>query len=140
MKAWNGHLAMLMRRELWEHRALWRAPLAVVAGVVLLSLIGPNSFGPGEGPMGMVDVRAPVDVALLFGRGVMTVLTTAWAVRISVSRSCMRRRTRPKSPLLRTTNVVTKMTICAITTGIETPRVSSSDGASPDARSADSID
>ena len=79
MKAWNGHLAMLMRRELWEHRALWRAPLAVVAGVVLLSLIGPNSFGPGEGPMGMVDVRAPVDVALLFGRGVMTVLTTVLA-------------------------------------------------------------
>lgn len=35
---WSGNFAWLVKRELWEHRALYVAPL-VVAGVILLALI-----------------------------------------------------------------------------------------------------
>lgn len=35
---WTGNFAWLVKRELWEHRALYIAPL-VVAGVILLALI-----------------------------------------------------------------------------------------------------
>lgn len=36
--SWSGNFAWLVKRELWEHRALYIAPI-VVAGVILLGLI-----------------------------------------------------------------------------------------------------
>lgn len=76
MNAWNSRFAMLLRRELWEHRALWRAPLLVIGCVILLTLIGSTHFGSGDGPPGAMDLRAPSGTALLFGRGMMVVMTS----------------------------------------------------------------
>ena len=39
-------LAMLARREFWEHRSLWIAPLAVEALLALALLFGRAQFGP----------------------------------------------------------------------------------------------
>jgi ABC-2 type transport system permease protein len=46
--------AVLLRRELWEHRALWLAPLLVAGVVILLPLFGSSRFAPegGEVPSG----------------------------------------------------------------------------------------
>jgi ABC-2 type transport system permease protein len=72
MKVWNAKFALLLRRELWEHRAVWAGPLVVVGIVLLMSMFGPGRLGAG----GQTGLQAPTEMALLFGRGVMIVLTT----------------------------------------------------------------
>ncbi len=41
-------LRTLIRRELWEHRAVWIAPLAVAALLLLLAIIGNRNFDSGD--------------------------------------------------------------------------------------------
>ncbi|MGC1458667.1 MAG: hypothetical protein WA825_10345, partial [Steroidobacteraceae bacterium] len=41
-------LRTLIRRELWEHRALWIAPLAVAALLLLLAIIGKTNADFGQ--------------------------------------------------------------------------------------------
>src|SRR5690606_3193526 len=44
----RGHkYALLVRRELWEHKALWLAPLVVGALMVILPMFGNFRAGPG---------------------------------------------------------------------------------------------
>ena len=57
MSALNGKFAMLLRRELWEHRTFWLAPVVVIGTALIMALIQPGRFGPGEGPVsGAFDV------------------------------------------------------------------------------------
>lgn len=76
MNLWNGKFALLLRRELWEHRAVWIAPLLVAGTVIIMSMFGPSRFEMGDGPAVRGDLQAPTQVALLFGRGTMIVLST----------------------------------------------------------------
>ncbi len=64
---------VLMRRELWEHRLLWIAPLAV-GGLLLLAMIfAPNRSGPGFsfhiGPPGPGVPDAEIGAMTLIGAG-----------------------------------------------------------------------
>lgn len=75
MNAVNSKFAVLLRRELWEHRAFWMAPLAVIGFAIIMALIEPGRFGPGEGPVaGTFD--GPSQGAQYFGRGVMVIIAT----------------------------------------------------------------
>ncbi|MDQ2640768.1 MAG: hypothetical protein M3Y79_09350 [Pseudomonadota bacterium] len=75
MNAVNGKFALLLRRELWENRAFWLAPLAVIGFALIMALIEPGRFGPGEGPVsGTFD--GPAQGAQYFGRGVMIIIAT----------------------------------------------------------------
>ena len=47
----------LLRREFWEHRSLWAAPVAVAAIIVLLTLVGGGFNG---GPVHL-HLPAPAD-------------------------------------------------------------------------------
>jgi ABC-2 type transport system permease protein len=76
MNALNNKYALLVRRELWEHRALWVAP-AIVAGafVVIVLFAGERSMFAGldrGGPTG-VDVPA---LSRLAGQMVMLLVST----------------------------------------------------------------
>ena len=47
-QSWSKTMITLMRRELWEHRALWMTPLMVAGLLILLAIavhIGPMSIG-----------------------------------------------------------------------------------------------
>jgi ABC-2 type transport system permease protein len=62
----------LIRREFWEHRALWIAPLAVAALVLLGAVIGHASFGT-DGSLADPDVRRG-----LFGVAVLAFGIPQW--------------------------------------------------------------
>ena len=49
----------LVRREIWEHKAIWVAPLIVIGCLVLLVLTGNVHLGPfgGHGRRGHVRAR-----------------------------------------------------------------------------------
>src|SRR5690606_28220502 len=50
--------ALLARRELWEHKALWLAPAIVAAVMVVLPLLGARNVG--YGPFGQnIDASTP---------------------------------------------------------------------------------
>ncbi|HWL63240.1 MAG TPA: hypothetical protein VNQ32_10600 [Steroidobacteraceae bacterium] len=84
MNAVYGKFAMMLRRELWEHRAFWMAPLAVIGFAIIMALIQPGRFGPGEGPVaGTFD--GPVQGAQYFGRGVMIIIATVLGGVASIS-------------------------------------------------------
>jgi ABC-2 type transport system permease protein len=48
MSILKGKYAALIRRELWEHRALWAAPLLVAAVMVIVPLFGTSRFARGD--------------------------------------------------------------------------------------------
>jgi ABC-2 type transport system permease protein len=84
MSALNGKFAMLLRRELWEHRTFWLAPVVVIGTALIMALIQPGRFGPGEGPVsGAFD--GPDQGAVYFGRGVMIILATVLGGVASIS-------------------------------------------------------
>src|SRR5262245_13778155 len=45
-KSWASNYLWLVKREFWEHRALWIAPLVYAGVVLLLALI--SAFGWGD--------------------------------------------------------------------------------------------
>jgi ABC-2 type transport system permease protein len=58
----------LIRREVWEHRAIWIAPTVVLGCIILLMIIGQVHIGPFNGAEGgMVTGRVPHEkqIALL---------------------------------------------------------------------------
>jgi ABC-2 type transport system permease protein len=74
MSAWNGKYALLVRRELWEHRALWLAP--VIFSVVMLGLVligGQVRFSPDGGQRG--EGPALAGFPPLFGQATMIGVT-----------------------------------------------------------------
>jgi len=76
MSILTGKPAQLLRRELWEHRALWRAPV-VIAAVALVTTLLSNGGGPwNAAPQGglVIQENAPVLAQEMMGRGVMIVL------------------------------------------------------------------
>ncbi len=42
MSAWQSKSALLVRREFWEHRALWLAPLIVGGAILVIIMMGGN--------------------------------------------------------------------------------------------------
>ncbi len=53
----------LIRREIWEHKVIWVAPLIVLACLLLLVLIGEAHFGPiGSVDSGALDAEFPRDL------------------------------------------------------------------------------
>jgi ABC-2 type transport system permease protein len=77
MSAWTSKYALLVRRELWEHRALWRAPVIVAVAVIVMALFGGQGSmirGTGGAPPLDGGVRELQLASQLFGNGVMTVL------------------------------------------------------------------
>jgi ABC-2 type transport system permease protein len=56
MSLWNSKYAVLVRRELWEHRILWLAPAAVALLIVVLPMFGGNL---NIGPSGRPDATTP---------------------------------------------------------------------------------
>jgi ABC-2 type transport system permease protein len=65
---WNSKYMLLLRREFWEHKALWVAPLVVAALLLILPLFGDTRFGP-SGNAGSGQERALL--AQMFGRANM---------------------------------------------------------------------
>jgi len=71
----NSKFATLVRREFWEHRALWMAPLIVGGIMVIMPLLGGNMrFGAGDmsasGDAGSVRI-----VSHMFGQATMIGVT-----------------------------------------------------------------
>src|SRR5262249_37180498 len=58
---------VLVRRELWEHRSLWIAPL-VVAALYLITCVVTSSFAAHRGPRGplMIDGSPILYAQLMF--------------------------------------------------------------------------
>lgn len=42
------NILMLVRREVWEHRSLWSAPLVVAALILIIAMFGGAHFGGGD--------------------------------------------------------------------------------------------
>lgn len=79
MSILTGRPAQLLRRELWEHRALWLAPV-VIAAVALVTTLISNGGGPwNASPQGgmVIQENAPVMAQEMMGRGVMIMLFVA---------------------------------------------------------------
>lgn len=77
MNVFDGKYAMLLRRELWEHKALWRAPAAVGAFVIIALLFGGHNSlftGPQAGISVNSDIEVSDELVQMFGRGVTVVL------------------------------------------------------------------
>jgi ABC-2 type transport system permease protein len=67
--------AVLVRRELWEHRALWLAPACVAVGFPILAMVSGNiHLGPGEG-MQFDEPNIPAGWSMYFGQ-VLTAMMT----------------------------------------------------------------
>ncbi|MFL6604350.1 MAG: hypothetical protein ACJ8R9_23865 [Steroidobacteraceae bacterium] len=66
-------LLVLIRREFWEHRALWITPL-IVGGLLVLTAfpihIGNMAFGAHEGEFGSADNRLGMFTLMLWGQTV----------------------------------------------------------------------
>jgi ABC-2 type transport system permease protein len=80
MSALDSKYAILVRREFWEHRALWLAPIAVAVAVMIMAMFagqGSMLHGPGSGMPTPEDTRELQLAAQFFGRGVMTVMMLA---------------------------------------------------------------
>jgi ABC-2 type transport system permease protein len=67
----KGKYAVLLRRELWEHRALWLAPVLVAGVVILLPLFGSTRFAPEGGEAPSVSGAIPMS----FGSAAMIGVT-----------------------------------------------------------------
>lgn len=80
MSALDSKYALLVRREFWEHRALWLAPVAVAVIVIVMAMFGGQGsmfHGPGNAAP-PIETTAEVQLAAqFFGRGVMTVMMLA---------------------------------------------------------------
>ena len=74
----RGNLYWSVRRELWENRSLYIAPL-VAAGVMLLGLIMSSLHLPGEIPVPNPDKLRNAVVGVSLFIGILVVLTTALA-------------------------------------------------------------
>jgi ABC-2 type transport system permease protein len=78
-------MAVLIRRELWEHRALWITPLIVGGLLVLTALpihIGNVMFGADAEEFGSPDNRVGMFTLMLWGQSVPQYLVMAIVVSI----------------------------------------------------------
>jgi ABC-2 type transport system permease protein len=65
---WNSKYLLLVRRELWEHKSLWMAPLIVAGLLIVLPMFGNSRIGTS----GNFSSGAERDVvAALFGQATM---------------------------------------------------------------------
>jgi ABC-2 type transport system permease protein len=77
MSVLNGKYALLVRREFWEHRALWLAPAAVAIGFPILAMFTGGDFhlGPGNA-MELSAPNIPAGWGRFFGMAVMGMMTS----------------------------------------------------------------
>ena len=63
----------LIRREIWEHKAIWVAPMIVLACLLLAVITGNVHLGPigkmdASTPLGSLPVQTQVKLLLKIGR------------------------------------------------------------------------
>jgi ABC-2 type transport system permease protein len=78
MSVLSSKSALLLRRELWEHRALWLAPVVIAVVALVVTMLGGNGGAWNATPQNVVIQGNGPGVALeLMGRGVMIMLFVA---------------------------------------------------------------
>jgi ABC-2 type transport system permease protein len=76
-------LPVLIRREFWEHRVLWIAPLVVAILYIVMCLI-PVGFNPGGIDMGDASISGSRDPSFLLVAGIQTTFTVLLLLLMSV--------------------------------------------------------
>ena len=75
MSIWNSKYATLVRREFWEHRALWLAPVIVGGLMVIMPLLGSNMRFGAEGMRASGDAGSMRIASHMFGQATMIGVT-----------------------------------------------------------------
>jgi ABC-2 type transport system permease protein len=83
MSVWNGKYALLVRRELWEHRTLWLAPLSVALLVVIVPMFADVNFG-SAGDLTVTAPNVPPEAYSMFGRTLLTGIASVLGIIASM--------------------------------------------------------
>lgn len=73
MNLWTHKYALLLRRELWEHKSLWIAPIAVGVALLVMTALGAVNMGHGDNVRIVIEDSQvpPAMMQAMFGRFAM---------------------------------------------------------------------